>query len=82
MVEQRSKKPRKQATPARVKSAEPDTTVESLAAQLASLAAERDRLRMELDTALERIAMLEQVNADVSDRIAWVIDSLQTSAKA
>lgn len=82
MAEQRTSKARKQAAPSRARNSRADYERSKLDGRLAAVEAERDRLRMDLDAALERIAMLEQVNADVSDRIAWVIDSLQNSAKA
>jgi uncharacterized protein YhaN len=82
MAEQPTNKVRKQAATSRGKAKRSKSADGSLEARLAAAEAERDRLRIELDTALERIAMLERANSDVSDRIAWVIDSLQNLTKS
>lgn len=42
----------------------------------AALADENQRLKAELEAARERIADLESKQADITNRIAWVIDSL------
>jgi predicted nucleic acid-binding Zn-ribbon protein len=44
--------------------------------RLAALERERDSLRAELEKAEERLTLLEKNQADVSDRIAWALDSL------
>jgi predicted nucleic acid-binding Zn-ribbon protein len=45
---------------------------------LASVRAERDRLRMELEAARARIAGLEQRQREVLNRIDWIVDSLNS----
>ena len=42
-----------------------------------AVVAERDRLRVELDTALERVQALEAERRQLADRVAWAIDTLQ-----
>lgn len=46
--------------------------------EVEALTAERDRLASELEQALRRIAQLEGAQAEVVNRIDWVIDSLHT----
>jgi uncharacterized coiled-coil DUF342 family protein len=43
-----------------------------------SLRKERDELRGELDSALARIKDLESRQDEIANRIAWVLDSLQS----
>ena len=50
--------------------------VQRLEARAKSLERERDRLKMELESAHERIKSLEAAQADAANRIEWVIDSL------
>lgn len=52
--------------------------MDDLKAEIEALAAERDRLAMELDAARDRIAELDAARRQVVDRIAWVIDSLHS----
>jgi hypothetical protein len=47
-------------------------------ASVASLQTERDQLKAELVAAKLRIEALEAANTQVLNRIAWMIDSLQT----
>lgn len=48
----------------------------SLGERCRMLEAERDRLKVELETAKAEIQRLEQARADIANRIDWVIDSL------
>lgn len=48
----------------------------SIAADDGELVDENQRLKSELATARERIADLELKHVDITNRIAWVIDSL------
>ena len=43
-----------------------------------AIAAERDKLKLELDTALERIQALEGERKQLADRVAWAMDTLRT----
>jgi len=49
---------------------------------LASVIAERDRLKIELAAAQARILELEKARQDAINRIDWVIDSLQGLKKS
>lgn len=46
-------------------------------ARSVSNAPEVDRLRLELDAALERIAVLEDERAQLANRIEWALQTLQ-----
>jgi prefoldin subunit 5 len=50
--------------------------VEWYAQRIKTLEAERDRLKSDLDEALERIGRLEQTRTEAVNRIDWVLDSL------
>ncbi len=54
----------------------PSHTVEWYAQRIKGLEAERDRLKSELDEALERIGRLEESRTEAVNRIDWVLDSL------
>ena len=64
---------RKSAAPAKKSPAakKPRTAAPDDAAQ------DTSALRAELEQAKKRIAELEKLNADVADRLEWVIDSLR-----
>lgn len=72
------KRPRKSATKAasgKVVQSTPPAAVADKATD-AELANENQQLRAELAAARERIADLESKQTDITNRIAWVIDSL------
>jgi hypothetical protein len=52
--------------------------VAAAADPMTALQTERDALKAELAAAKVRIDALEAANAQVADRIAWMIDSLQS----
>jgi len=64
---------RAQSRRGKTKTAGGDRTVQQ---RLAALERERDNLRSELEQTEERLRQLEKNHADVSDRIAWALDSL------
>lgn len=53
------------------------TSANSLKERLAALEHERDTLRAALERETSRVRQLEQLNAQVRDRISWALDSLQ-----
>jgi predicted nucleic acid-binding Zn-ribbon protein len=61
--------------PAREKAAAPD-----LNSRIAALERERASLETDLSAARARIADLESRQAEIADRIAWVLDSLHDLA--
>jgi hypothetical protein len=67
---------RGQAAPA--KAARAGGKPHALQERLAALERERDELREELERANARQRRLEEVHAQVRDRIAWALDSLQS----
>ncbi len=46
--------------------------------RVASLERERDGLKAALDSAMARITALESAQAQVANRIGWMIEALQT----
>ena len=54
----------------------PSHSVEWYAQRIKTLEAERERLKSDLDEALERIGRLEQTRTEAVNRIDWVLDSL------
>jgi uncharacterized coiled-coil DUF342 family protein len=53
-----------------------------LETRIKSLEKERDRLKVQLGVAVERISSLEQGRDDVVNRIDWVIDSLHNAIES
>ncbi len=56
----------------------PGDAMQRLEAENKALVAERDRLQAELGSALKRLEALDEQHKQISDRIAWAIDSLQS----
>ena len=71
-------RPAREATARRKSSSGPSGSDASLQDRLAALERECDQLKAELERSQERQRSLEAVQAQVRDRLAWALDSLQS----